>query len=457
MSDLSSLFRGIAVLIDDEVREEGTDIFRLAEQIESENSHVIRLAQLPTDGQLENLSEASFFVLDWNLHNVNKQLDNGDGIPVVKFGSHISHEHIEQNLTFLKKLRSKKFAPIFIFTNEDPAEVRQKLSQANLFNDGPSDHIFVYPKKEVLDKGIYAILSDWIKGHPSAYVLKRWESAYMETRNAFFVDFYEFSHLWPVVLWQTYGDDSVSEAAELTSMIGRNIVSRLRPVPFDASIVGDARHIAAVAEQVKPEEVRKVLEGERFIRVERLQPTVSIGDVFFKDKQYYVNIRPECDCVARDGKSEDDISIYLIRGSKVGDTAFHKSYNEVMGNFNDRETSTTIFAMYEGITVCFYFNDFQTAQWGEWKGRRIGRLVPPFSTKLQQRFAAYIQRVGLSRIPSHAIPAKPAGQDGEGTASTALPAMSSDTAAQPARRKSPSIWARVKLRATAVLKVMHIA
>ncbi|MED5615788.1 hypothetical protein [Janthinobacterium sp. P210005] len=441
MSDLSSLFRGIAVLIDDEVKTEGTEIFLLAEQIESENSHVIRLPALPSDIQLENLSEASFFVLDWNLHNAN----DSDELPLIKYGDRISKEHIKLNLDFLKKIRARKFAPVFIFTNENPEEVRARLKEDDLFNDSPSDHIFVFPKREVIDKGIYFILSEWIKGHPSAYVLKRWEAAYAETRNSFFVDFYGFSHLWPVVLWQNYGDDNVSEAAELTSMIGRNIVSRLRPVPFDAAIMADQRHIDAVSEQVKPEEVRKVLEGERFIRTDRLQPSVSIGDVFYKQGKYYVNIRPECDCVARDGVGENDITIYLIKGNKVTDNGFHKLYNAQMGNFLDKETTTTIFAMYNGITVCFQFNDFRTATWGEWKASRIGRLVPPFSTKLQQRFAAYIQRVGLSRIPPHAVPPDTSAPDAEvEPASAAEPPLSSTAAVASVVRSDGTFWEWLK-------------
>lgn len=407
MSDLKSLFRGIAVLIDDEVKVEQSEIDQLAKQIESDNSHVIRIPELPTDEQLDTLTEAAFFILDWNLHAIQTEAGMPGDIPLVHVPRGLARAHVDSNIDFLKKIRDRRFAPVFIFTNEEPGTVKQTLSDAGLFSDGPSDHIFVLGKAEVLKTGVFTILADWIKGHPSAYVLKRWEAAYANTRNSFFVDFYSLSHLWPVVLWQTYSDDNVSEAAELTSMIGRNIISRLAPVPFDKNIVAAANHVEAVAKEVKPEEVRKVLEGERFIRQNRLQAEVSVGDVFKDKGKYFVNVRPECDCVARDGQDVDKVKLYLIRGDKVTDNNFHKTFNADLGNFNDRDTSGTVFAIYDGVTVCFQFQDLQIGEWADWKGKRIGRLIPPYSTKLQQRFGAFIQRIGLARIPSQAVP-KPA-------------------------------------------------
>ena len=47
-----------------------------------------------------------------------------------------------------------------------------------------------------------------------------------------------------------------------------------------------------------------------------------------------------------------------------------------------------------------------TVKWGDWKNKRIGRLIPPYSTRLQQRFGAFIQRIGLARIPAQAVPKK---------------------------------------------------
>lgn len=416
MSELKSLFRGIAVLIDDEVKVKDSEIDLLAKQIEADNCHVIRIPELPTDEQLTTLTEAAFFILDWNLHNIQLEAGIAGDLPLVQMPPQLARAHVTDNLKFLKKIRQRRFVPVFIFTNEDPETVKQALSDEGLFCDGPSDHIFVQGKAAVLEVGVFQILAEWIKGHPSAYVLKRWEAAYANTRNSFFVDFYSLSHLWPVVLWQTYSDDDVSEAAELTSMIGRNIISRLAPVPFDPSILAADKYVEAIASEVKPEEIRRVLEGERFIRQDRLQTEVSVGDVFKNKGRFFVNVRPQCDCVDRDGAGADSIEIYLIRGDKVTDKNIHDTFNLNSGNFNDRDTNGTVFAMYEGATVCFQFKDLKIVKWGEWKDKRIGRLIPPYSTKLQQRFGAFIQRIGLARIPIQALPKKSAEAEGSGLA-----------------------------------------
>ena len=58
-------------------------------------------------------------------------------------------------------------------------------------------------------------------------------------------------------------------------------------MPFDADIVAGA-NVEEGAKRVKPEEVRKVLEGERFVRNDQLQASVSVGDGFKKSGEYFL-------------------------------------------------------------------------------------------------------------------------------------------------------------------------
>jgi hypothetical protein len=61
-----------------------------------------------------------------------------------------------------------------------------------------------------------------------------------------------------------------------------------------------------------------------------------------------------------------------------------------------------------GSTVSFQFAELLVEESGGWMTNRIGRLLPPYLTRLQQRYAAYLQRPGLSRIPKAAWPIPPA-------------------------------------------------
>jgi hypothetical protein len=72
-----------------------------------------------------------------------------------------------------------------------------------------------------------------MKEAPSVYVLKKWERAYASAKNELFLDFYAKSVHWPLVLWNTYKEDHVPPSAELGSLIGRNLLSRMIPFDFD--------------------------------------------------------------------------------------------------------------------------------------------------------------------------------------------------------------------------------
>ena len=57
----------------------------------------------------------------------------------------------------------------------------------------------------------------------------------------------------------------------------------------------------------------------------------------------------------------------------------------------------------EGKTVRFDFRKFQVKQFSDVKDQRIGRLLHPYLTRIQQRYALYLQRQGLPRIPEEAV------------------------------------------------------
>jgi hypothetical protein len=95
------------------------------------------------------------------------------------------------------------------------------------------------------------------------------------------------------------------------------------------------------------------------------------------------------------------VQLYLLEGSKL--TPGQIKYDERHGLIQEKDTECIIFAMYGGACVSFQFKNLHLKPWGEWKQRRIGRLLPPFLTRLQQRYSAYLQRPGLTRVPKQAV------------------------------------------------------
>ena len=69
----------------------------------------------------------------------------------------------------------------------------------------------------------------------------------------------------------------------------------------------------------------------------------------------------------------------------------------------ESDSNTIIFSMLEGRSYDFRFKDLVIENWGQLKDKRIGRLLPPYITRLHQRYAYYLHRPGLPRIPEGVI------------------------------------------------------
>jgi len=399
-----NLFSGIAVLIDDEIQDNTSNIRAIQAQIEEKGCHVVGMNSLPDATKLANLSTASFFVVDWNLHG--RALTDEFGTPAAPAPAGLTEQHISEMIQFLKELKKVRFAPVFIFTNESVEAILDELREHHdLYDENDPSHISVVSKDDILARGVFNVLTAWLQQAPSAYVLKRWELEYEKAKNALFLDFYAKSVHWPVILKKTFEDDEVPPSAELGNLIGRNLLSRMTPFEFDLEAFDDAPLKSLEADQVNYRKtLMKVLEGERFLPKDQLHMTsISAGDVFKEGEHYFVNIRPDCDCVARQGKQPDEIELYLLRGDKLTTPKVAKLYSTIYGTLKETEAETIVFAMTNGISVSFRLKELSTGTWGEWKEKRIGRLLPPFLTRLQQRYAAYLQRPGITRVPEAAV------------------------------------------------------
>ncbi len=405
-----SLFHGIAVVIDDEIEVAGSGILELKTQIEAAGCHVVPMSKLPESASIANLREVAFFVLDWNLYGQSLKVAGGEAPVAVTAGlSYLKKENARKAIEFLKELKKVCVAPVFIFTDEDVDNVEGQIKKhTELHTTGDPSHILVKSKGDVKDTGIFEVLSNWMKQAPSVYVLKKWERAYSSAKNELFLDFYAKSVHWPLVLWNTYKEDHVPPSGELGNLIGRNLLSRMVPFDFDLGSFDWAFKVIETDESKNHAAVIKVLEGERFLPKNRLHGDVlAPGDVFKKGRDYYVNIRPDCDCIAREGEVQTEIKAYLLKGSKVTNAKIVERLNKKYGNISESDTESVIFGMTAGTSVSFQFGELLVEASGGWMEHRIGRLLPPYLTRLQQRYSAYLQRPGLSRIPRAALPIIP--------------------------------------------------
>jgi hypothetical protein len=399
----SDLFSGIAIVIDDEIGDKKANINKLISQIEKRNMPYIKYAELPSPDITKHFDGISFLLLDWQLPS--KTLSDSI-VEGVKTPASVSDSAIEENIVFLKKIRESCFTPIFIFTNEEVETVKNKLIENGLCQVNKPNYIFVKSKKDLIGpKKLFNTINKWITKTPSVYVLKAWEKEYKKSKNKLFYDFYEMSPNWPIVLWESFADDGANMSLELGEVITRNLCSRMAPFAFDNKILDKP------GKRAPKDEVRKVLEGERFIKLDRLHENeISTGDLFYGKTAengqdfYWLNIRAQCDLVRT--SSIDKTELYCLKGRIIDEnkiTGKKGSPPFIEGQFIEKVNHSIVSFIDNGKMVEFLFHDLIILKWKAIKTKRIGRLLPPYITSIQQRYALYLQRQGLPRIPALAV------------------------------------------------------
>ena len=387
-----NLFKGIGMVGDDEVNS-GKDkaIDGIVKYLENDNHlPLVKYDVLPDDIEASCLSKLSFLLLDWELNTL-KDAD-GNSIP----NAALKEQNIRENVAFIKQVVNKVVIPIFIFSNENIDSIKNSLSQYEIIKDDENEPIFILGKSDLFDNENKCIMfdkvNDWLKKTPSIYVTQKWKTVYLDAINGMALDMRAASPYWPNLLWNNYESDGVNPSEEISSLINQNTLSRIQPVEFD-------KEILSVKKTCDEQILKRLLERQRFISNEYLGDSSSTGDIYKWGQKYYLNIRPSCDCVGREGKNY----IYLIKGEKVKEKEIQNGlFNDKYGNFNE-QSNFVIVGPIDGFFFRFKFKDIVIEDFEDKKDRRIGRLLPPFVTHVTQKYSLYIHRQGLPRLPKEVI------------------------------------------------------
>lgn len=397
---LPDLFKGVAVVIDNGIGQE-EQVDKIIGNIKAGGGHVIERLSLPdADYDLEHFARVSFFIMDWNLVSV-------DGVPLeanIRMPDHLAKEMVADNIAFLRRISESRHAPVVIFTNEDPDAVREALkADADLYRRVEVNHILIRRKDDVVDK-LFEVLEGWAKETPSVLTLKTWERAYHRAANGLFIDLHDRTTYWPVMMWQTFGEDGLPPDVEMGRLLNRLVEARMEPMELDLDpFVPGIEEAKAKDEAAYRESMYKVLEGERFLRADRLTDDLYAPGDFFSYKAddgnvtYWMNIRPECDCL----RGSEDRLLYLLKAAPLEEA--EKLIDKDFGTFTvEKDNEAIVYAMFGGITYSVRFKDMKTKTAKQIKKdmTREGRLLAPFLTRVQQRYSGYLQRPGLPRPPA---------------------------------------------------------
>ena len=395
--DTSDLFKGIAVVIDDEINDATANISNILSQITKEGIPFLAYTGIPSDQIISNFQNLSFLLLDWRL--IEGEIISGDLQGGVKAPPTLRAFEADRNIEFIKKLKDICFCPVFIFTNEDQNEIIEKLKRGGVYSTDKPNHIFVKSKSDITGRTkLVKEIDKWIKSSPSIYVLKEWENRYQQSKNKLFADFQELSPIWPKILWKNFADDDANQSLELANLISRNLHTRMIPFEFSDEI------LRRRGRKIEKSELKSVLEGERYLCNENLHENdIAPGDVFKISRRYYINIRAGCDLLPRGETDLDDVQLYLLKGCKLSPGKTNKIFKKEYGHFDEMESQAIFFPLDDGQAIDFRFKELEIKKWSDVKIFRIGRILPPYINRIQQKYGLYIQRQGLPRLPKNAI------------------------------------------------------
>ena len=403
--NMEDLFCGVAVVIDDEVNDSSANINKIVAQIESAKIPVLKYTSLPEDGIVDHFQNLSFLLLDWKLikNNVStEEIEEGVTIP-----DGLQEYDATENLKFIENLNQNCFCPVFLFTNEDTSSIETKLKEKDLVVDGRPSNLFVQSKSDLQDeKTLFNKVSEWLKETPSIYVLKEWEKEYQSCKTKLFYDLHSINPSWPTTMWKNFEADGANKSLEMGELISRNLHSRMTPFEFKNDILDKESNVPS------REELRKVLEGERFLKSASLhEDYIGTGDLFKEEYpdngetkvRYYLNIRVQCDLLR--SSNADKVELYCLKGRIVDETNINGEggLSVVEGQFVEKINNSVIPFLDDGRIIEFLFRDIKLQKWKDLKEKRVGRLLPPYINRIQQRYSLYMQRQGLPRIPEAAI------------------------------------------------------
>ena len=431
--EIEKLFNGIAVIIDNEISDVNSAIYKIKGLIEAKNIPVAVFSEIPQLEVIPSLSSASFVVLDWDYTNGELEMEEDER---VMMPGELAETEEARLIEFIKHLLSDVFVPVFIFTAKSTETVIESLKSAQLWDDNKTNRIFVKQKTDVdSDEELFSAIEEWIKKMPSAYVLKEWENVVRNTKNAMFNELYSCSPNWTKIIWDMLKADSRDNQREFGDFVTRQLTNRIAGYTFDETTIN-------TNDDVRISELLSVVEGERYISCSQPQLQAYTGDLFLDTEHntYYLNIRAQCD-LARDSNPE----LYLIKGKELSDQdivtedikltsekILHVSakerysldqlceicqneeelmkvndllrdYRNVAffsnGNIIGKKSEVIIACVAGKKALKFRLDICKIAKYNSIKNQLIGRILPPYITQIQQSCASHITREGVMPTP----------------------------------------------------------
>lgn len=397
----TTLLNSCALVIDDEIGVKSSSISKMIAKLEDEGTLFVKSNKLLVDKARNNLSGISFIILDWDIKS-KEQLSLPEGVQI---GSALDGKKTSENNEFIKSILNKYFIPIFIFTNHViESEVIPKLKEDNEISKALERRIFIESKSNLTGRKVKIYLENWLKKNRTAFALKMYEEELNRSKNAFLVEVGGWNSEWANLVYNTIkldhtGNDKKPIQFLLNSEFGEfltnSLLGRMDNIKFDNV------KFTSKPKNIPKEHINKIFESIKFYRYngEIDNGQAYEGDLYqqFDNKQpknnYLININAPCD-LRKDklfllaGKTKQK---YRSDGNSFIQLPIFADEASLEFRFDDsyRIEKPKDLSM---IEICVNGKASKTYC-------RIGRITPPYITKIRSDFAHFISRHGFPRHP----------------------------------------------------------
>lgn len=408
------MFIGEILIVDDDVFEEDTDAYVIANYLEEQNFSVIRKDTFPNINDLAG-HKLSMVICDWMFKK-----DDMDG-------------NAKEVINFLDKVQSKEFIPVFICTSLEKSDVEKYLVDPDYnctrYKSNDASSIFIVKKGDIKGEKLFDFLKEWLLKNPSVKLLKEWELSLEIAKNNMFNDLYNASEYWPWVLAKTYKEDGEKDIGEsMGEFVTKNLLSRISDYAIEeVSPDGDVNIC-----------IENVLEGERCYYYQDTQitsdSTFRTGDILKTCDELYVVIKRQCDLNRANNKdlyvlkmreinnvsqaplsiNFDDNTIQILENTYELNASKAQKINKQLKNVFSKtrmlHNGKILETAFQVIIPCVCHKKVVSIDLRELEiikfendglqqYERIARLLEPYISIVTEKFASYISSKGSMRTP----------------------------------------------------------
>lgn len=447
---------------DDSIAGDSDKVWQIRDYLVQEGYPVVAYSEVPDKTDF-SLTGASFFIIDWNMMETNidgvplgPSLLKSQQQDVLSFVFELIRQYPVPVFIFTNespKLVKEEVHDFFGLNN------MEERATELIFVESKSN---VGCSAEELFKAI----AGWLQENPAAYAMETWRKTVIDGANDLFNRLYNASSSWPSLIWETLSNDFISEemdSAEMEALVSNEFGSFLTHA-LDNTLIDypfSSRHIqGSCSGEAAPDVIRRVVEQGRYIKfsVAAKEPC-RCGDLFHLPKtceligeiaerygvdrshihHYVLVVSADCDLVRRQDPMAavvfgSDVSIkngegivleasadgsYSISINGKSEIISEDSLDSINKNIRKvcnssqarlhrggtllRRQTETIIPCIAGRKAIAFSHELFMLRYSEIKKYRIGRVLPPYITKVQQGASAHLVRAALEPVPLRAF------------------------------------------------------